>query len=157
MSQLSWQLPLPLWFCTLSDMSMHLLCRYKMVEHATPANWDAVVVVVYSQPLWSLFMKLRLEIGEKNQGSIFKKKALNFKFLTRMKKMWVYVLVSVRLASWIAKCLHVAKALSCDFFTCYKYGKCQTLHDGSTHSALPIHSTLSDMIVFQGHSSVKGF
>ena len=27
----------------------------------------------------------------------------------------------------------------------YKYDKCQTLHDGSTHKALPIHTTFSDL------------
>ena len=35
------------------------------------------------------------------------------------------------------------KLLRCDFFGHYTYDKCQIFRNGSTHSALPIHTTLS--------------
>ena len=33
----------------------------------------------------------------------------------------------------------------CDFLWQYKYLRCQTLHDGSAHWALPSHTTFSDL------------
>ena len=57
-------------------------------------------------------------------------------------KMWVYVMISVtvRPAGQRSECLYVAKTIYD-----YKYDKCQTLRDGSTHWALPIHTAFSDL------------
>ena len=42
--------------------------------------------------------------------------------------------------------VHVLQKLKhCYFLGHYKYHKCQTLHDGSAHSALPIHTAFSDL------------
>ena len=55
-------------------------------------------------------------------------------------KMWVYVMISVRPASQFFICgKNVNVAIFSDL-----YDKCLTLHDGSTHWFLPIHSTFSD-------------
>ena len=32
----------------------------------------------------------------------------------------------------------------CDFLEHYKYDKCQSLHRGSAHLAVPLHTTFSD-------------
>ena len=45
----------------------------------------------------------------------------------------------------------------CNFLGQCKYDKCQTLHDDGTHWALSLQTTLSDLIVFQGHSIAKQF
>ena len=38
-----------------------------------------------------------------------------------------------------------------------KSDNCQTLHDGTTHQALPSHGTFSDFDVLEDHSSIKQF
>ena len=55
-------------------------------------------------------------------------------------------MTSVRLASRLARQVaHVwQKLYPCNFLTHYMYGKCKTLHDSSTHGALPIHTIFSD-------------
>ena len=45
-------------------------------------------------------------------------------------------------------CLYAAKNYS-DFLGHYRYDKSQTLHDGSTHWALPIYTTVSDLEVLK--------
>ena len=47
-----------------------------------------------------------------------------------------------KVLSWPDDCPYVAKFLCCDFLRCYKY---KTLHSGSTHWALPLHTTFSDL------------
>ena len=57
--------------------------------------------------------------------------------------MWDYGMISVRPADrpivrmW-------QKLKHCEFLGHYNYDKCQTVHDGSTHWTLPIHTTFSD-------------
>ena len=53
-------------------------------------------------------------------------------------------MMSVRLASQLSICgKNFEVAIFSDVI--YKYDKCQTLHDGSTPSALPIHTTFTDL------------
>ena len=42
--------------------------------------------------------------------------------------------------------------------TPYKCDKCETLHNGTTHRALPVHTTFSDLDhIFKSHSNVEEF
>ena len=62
-------------------------------------------------------------------------------------KMWVYAPISVSPAGWLAgwRSVHMwLKLQGCDFLEHHEYDKCQTLHDGSTHWALTIHTTFSE-------------
>ena len=68
--------------------------------------------------------------------------------------MWVYVLIGVKPAGW-STWRTVTQHLF--FFGHYKYDQCQSLHDGSTHWALPTHTTLSDLGCISSYSSVKKF
>ena len=44
------------------------------------------------------------------------------------------LMISARLADWMAKYPYVAKNCKhCDLLRHYKYDNCQTLHDGGTH------------------------
>ena len=61
-----------------------------------------------------------------------------------LRKMWIYVMISVRPAGWLSS-RKWQKLLHCDFLRPCKNNKCQTLHDGGTHSALPIHTICSDL------------
>ena len=63
---------------------------------------------------------------------------LFFFFLIHMKK-YEYVMISAR-PSGCVKNMNVAI-----FVEHYKCVKCQTLYDGTTHSALPVQSTSSDL------------
>ena len=38
------------------------------------------------------------------------------------------------------------KKICCDFLRYYKHDKCQILHDGSTHCALPVRTTSRDLV-----------
>ena len=51
--------------------------------------------------------------------------------------------------AWPSVCMWL-KCQCCNFLGCYKYDKCQTLHDGSIHWAFPIHTTFSDLDCISG-------
>ena len=54
-------------------------------------------------------------------------------------KMWVYDLIRFGLAGWWQK------LSCCNFLGHYKCDECQTLRDGTTHWALPIHSCSEEL------------
>ena len=41
------------------------------------------------------------------------------------------------------------KLLTLGFSQHHKCNKCQTLHDGTTHQALPVHDTFSDLYIIK--------
>ena len=55
-------------------------------------------------------------------------------------------MISVRRAGWLAsQCLALQNLKGCNFHGQYNSDECQALHDGITHSALPIHTTFNDL------------
>ena len=78
-------------------------------------------------------------------------------FDSHEKLMWVYVMNSVRPAGRPDDCPYVAKTLTLRFLGHYNNDKCQTLHDGSTHWALLIHSIFWAKIVFHVIAASNSF
>ena len=60
-------------------------------------------------------------------------------------KVWVFVIISVRPASQLSVCGKTKVNFFFFFLEHYKYGKYQTLHNGSAHWALPILTSFSDL------------
>ena len=67
------------------------------------------------------------------------------------------VMTNVGFAGRQSNCLALQKLLCCNFFRHYEYDKCQTLHVGTTHWALPVHTTFQWPWRYFKVSSVKQF
>lgn len=73
----------------------------------------------------------------------------------KQNKKWVHVFMQFW-AVWVSNCVSTFLMLWFFFFDTINVINSK-LHGGTAHWALPIITTFTDLIIFQGHSSVKQF